>query len=164
MQISVQQIVLETRGVWVEMRLSSMGTARVSISGVAKRRTRMRRLHSTPWIASSHPRIPTLNHRHLIDLNEIAVRIDGGRNMTWAKRSAVRMWIDGAGSPKGPPRSAGRIRVRCIAPPALFCRDGQDWRDGPIGVNSISKATSIGTISKGRHRNPSPVDFDLRPN
>jgi hypothetical protein len=40
------------------------------------------------------------NPSNLLDLDETAVRIHGGRNMTWAKRGADGVLIDSAGSPK----------------------------------------------------------------
>jgi hypothetical protein len=41
-----------------------------------------------------------MKHSHLINLNETAVRIHGGRNMTWGKADADGVWIDSAGGPK----------------------------------------------------------------
>jgi hypothetical protein len=67
---------------------------------------------------------PGMNHNYLID--ETAVRIFGGRNMTCAKIGADGVWIDSSGEPQGLLHNAGRLVVRWIAPPALFCREGQD--------------------------------------
>jgi hypothetical protein len=43
---------------------------------------------------------PSFNPSNLINPDETAVRIFGGRNMTWGKIGAGSVWIDTAGSPK----------------------------------------------------------------
>jgi hypothetical protein len=87
-QIVVRQIALETRGVWIDVCLSSMGNL-------------MHRLGFTPWAAHVRrrheadphaeaalqaavdgvPADPSFNPGDLIGLDETAVSIFGGRNI-----------------------------------------------------------------------------------
>jgi hypothetical protein len=106
-QMVVRPITLETRGVWVEMSLSSLGrlmhrlgfTPRAAHAGAATWRTRTQRLHSRPpWMTSFAG--PRFNPGILINLDETAIRIHGGRNMTSAKTGADGVLIDSAGSPR----------------------------------------------------------------
>jgi hypothetical protein len=43
---------------------------------------------------------PGMKHSHLVNLDETAVRIYGGRNRTWVKIGADGVRIDSAQSPK----------------------------------------------------------------
>jgi hypothetical protein len=61
-----------------------------------------------------------VNHGNLINLDGTAVRIFGGRNVTWAKIGADGVWIDSAGSPKDfPTVLAGCPFDGSLLPPCL---------------------------------------------
>jgi hypothetical protein len=106
-QIVVRQITLETRGVRIDMCLSSMGNLMHRL-GFTPRAAHVRRRHEADPHAEAAFQAavddiladPMFNPSNLINLNETAVRIHGGRNMTWAKRNADGVLIDSAGSPK----------------------------------------------------------------
>jgi hypothetical protein len=95
-QVIVQQITLATGGGWgcvVDI---------VSVSRGPCRRRREADLHTEAEIQASVECIladPRFSPSRVIGQDGNAVRTDGGRNMTWATRSAAGVWIDGAGSP-----------------------------------------------------------------
>jgi hypothetical protein len=106
-QIVVRQITLGTRGVWVEMCLSSLGCLRHRLGFTPGAAHVRRRQEPDPHAEAAFQAAvddilaaPSFNPSNLSNLEETAVRIFGGRNMTWAERGADGVLIDSAGSPK----------------------------------------------------------------
>jgi hypothetical protein len=106
-QIIVRQITLETRGLWVDMCRASQGHLLHRL-GYTRREAHVRRRREADPDAEAAFQVavdsilasPGMNHSHLKDLDWTAVRLYGGRNMTWAKIGADGVWLDSAGSPK----------------------------------------------------------------
>jgi hypothetical protein len=91
-QIVVRQITLETRGVWIGMCVSSMGNLMHRLC-FTPRAAHVRRSHEAdPHAEATFQAVvdysladPMFNPSNLINLDEIAVRIHGGRNVTYAE-------------------------------------------------------------------------------
>jgi hypothetical protein len=106
-QIVVRQITLEIRGVWVEMSLSSLGHLMHRLGFTPQAAHVRRRQEADPHAeaafqvaVSSILADPSFNPGSLISLDETAVRVVVGRNMTWAKMGADGVWIDSVGAPR----------------------------------------------------------------
>jgi hypothetical protein len=91
-QIVVRQITLQTRGVWIDMCLSSMSNLMHRLGFAPRAAHVQRRQEQDPHAeaafqvaVSSILADPSFNPINLINLDETAVRIVGGRNMTWAR-------------------------------------------------------------------------------